>query len=130
MKRYTATLFTALFAVLFTIKGLCACHTPMNVVWPQVVSCAGPVAASLMADVSTILSQDGSAAVMSADAIAALESLASKYGASVVVCVIEALITDWTLPNGVQVTAENMARSGRAQAFLNDHQITVVSSGQ
>jgi hypothetical protein len=127
MKRYMPTLVTALFAILFTIKGLCACHTPLNVVWPQIVSCAGPAASDLMADVSAILSQDGSAPEMSADAIAALESLASKYGASVVVCVIEALIQDWNPPTGMQVSDVDMQRSRRAQSFLNDHNITVVS---
>jgi hypothetical protein len=108
-----------------TIIVVLAGCTPLHVDWPAVVACAGPIGQGLVAAVEAILKQDGSASELGPDALAALESLASQYGASTIVCVIESLIDSWLPSTGMAASPDQAQAARRAQAFLNDKGVTV-----
>lgn len=101
------------------------CHG-LHIDWPKVVQCAGPVSQALVTNVLAILTRDGTATDLSTTAVSDLEALAGKYGASTIVCIIEALIDGWMSGNP-QASPANAAAAGRGQQFLNDREVTVLA---
>jgi len=118
MRRRIGLLFLALLA-------LSDCAAWQKVVWPSLVTCAGPVSSQLVQDIEAIIAQGGSAQELSAAAIDALEKLAAEHGATVVACIIEQLIDKWLAPSGIAASADAQAKAARAQNFLNDRGVTV-----
>jgi hypothetical protein len=112
---------------LLMLLALSDCVAWQKVVWPSLVTCAGPVSSQLVQDIEAILAQGGSAQELSDAAVDALEKLAAENGATLVACVIEQLIDKWLAPNGIAASADAQAKAARAQNFLNDRGVTVRS---
>lgn len=111
--------------VVVAVMAATSCTPLQNVIWPTTVKCLSMPSAELIAKVRVIVEQDGLAAVFSDAAIKALEDLARQYGPEVIVCVLHELIDGYSAPTGLQASPETMARSRRAQAFLNEQEIQV-----
>lgn len=112
--------------VVVAVMAATSCTPLSSVIWPTTVKCLSMPSAELIAKVRVIVEQDGLAAVFSEASIKALEDLARQYGPDVIVCVLHELIDGYSAPTGLQASPETMARSRRAQAFLNEQEINVV----
>lgn len=104
------------------------CGTLANVVWPTTVTCAGPVASELVAQIEAILMQGGGTNIGD-EAIAALEKLAQEHGPQLVSCIVEQLIDAWMRPTGEAASPKNSDAAARGQDFLNRKGVTVKTSG-
>jgi hypothetical protein len=119
----------ALSLVLVLALSACSnCGTMQSVVWPTTVTCAGPVASELVAQVEAILMK-GDGTNIGDEAIAALEKLAREHGAQMVSCIVEQLINSWMKPTGEAAPTVQSNAAARAQDFLNRKGVTVQSSG-
>lgn len=89
--------------------------------WPDVVSCGSSVG-DLVGTVTQILvadlgQGDDGKGVISADGQQKLTQLAEQYGASAVICIVSALIKDWSAP-GAAANEQRFRALGRARDFL------------
>lgn len=123
----TAASFIGLMLWLVLIASIAAtgCTQLGGIVWPTTVKCLAMPSAALIEKVRVIVEQDGIAGVFSDAAVKALEDLARQYGPEAIVCVLHELIDAYTAPTGMQASPEAIARSSRAQNFLNEHEIVV-----
>lgn len=117
----------ALFLTLALTACSSNCGTLPSVVWPTTVTCAGPVANELVAQIEAILMQ-GTGVNIGEEAIAALEKIAAEHGAQLVSCIVEQLINGWMKPTGEQAPTVKSDAAARAQDFLNRKGVTVQSS--
>lgn len=120
----------ALSLVFVLVFSACSsnCGALSSVVWPTTVTCAGPVASELVAQIKAILMQGGGANIGD-EAIAALEKLAQEHGPQLVSCIVEQLIDAWMRPTGEQAPVANSNAAARAQDFLNRKGVTVKTAG-
>jgi hypothetical protein len=95
-----------------------ACHQQFN--WPKVVSCS-PEPTEIIGDVGQVLITGG-------DYLAALEALAKKYGANLVTCAVDELVTEWSAPGAARNEIRD-AGAQRGRQFLASQGITVVHTG-
>jgi hypothetical protein len=104
------------------------CAAWQKVIWPATVTCAGPVAGELVKQIEAILMQGGGTDI-GADAVAALEQLASQYGADTIACIVEQLIEGWLRPTGAVPPTPESDAAARGQSFLNQKGVQVRASG-
>lgn len=119
----------ALSLVLVLVFSACSsnCGTLGSIVWPTTVTCAGPVASELVAQIKAILMQGGGTNIGD-EAIAALEKIAQEHGPQLVSCIVEQLIDAWMRPTGAEAPKASSDAAARAQDFLNRKGVTVKTS--
>lgn len=89
--------------------------------WPDVVKCGSSVG-DLVGTVTQILiadlgQTDNGQGVISAEGKLKLEQLAEQYGAGAVLCIVSALIEDWSAPAAAANRSRFLAL-GRARDFV------------
>jgi hypothetical protein len=113
MRKVVGTLVAGMLLAAFAAVGC----KPSHIDWPKAVSCFGTPSAELVAQVRSIVEQDG--------LDEALEDLARSHGPDVIACVLRELIDAFTAPTGMQSPPEKMAAARRIQDFFNEKQIQV-----
>lgn len=96
-----------------------SCGTVGKVIWPATVTCGAPLAGALLDEIKRIVSEGG------AGWETALEKLAAENGPELVACILGQLIDNWLPGNGNLASPHDAAAAGRAQSFLNGHEVTV-----
>jgi hypothetical protein len=93
--------------------------------WPKVAECGGAAVSDLLGVVGRIL-MSGSGPRIDAASKAELEQLAVAHGGSVVACVVDRLVRDWTSP-GAAAVPERLEAASRGRDFL--HEVGTVTYG-
>lgn len=95
------------------------------ITWPQAVSCA-PTVSDVIGNVTQVLYTDKGSPAISDDGVKRLETLAEKYGADTVVCLVDKLLNDWRRP-GAAMHPERLAAEARADSFLSRAGVHTIS---
>lgn len=92
------------------------CGTVGHVDWPTLATCS-PSVPDLVSTVTRILLGSG-------DVDSQLEQLAAQNGPSMISCVVDQLVQDWTSP-GTAAEPARLAAAERGRAFLEARHVTV-----
>lgn len=115
--RIPTDMMTLLFALsLAHWSAACTIHGhPVD--WPKLVKCGAIATEDVVGVVSRILLQDGLQPSITDSAKQELEQLAGKEGPSVIACVVDELIREWTAPGAAQHPTR-VAAAARGKDFL------------
>jgi hypothetical protein len=91
-----------------SLVGTQACSQGFS--WPKVVESCEPAPADLVTEVTAILIRDGK---LNDAALKELEDLGRKHSGAAVLCVINALVDEWTGKVGASPAEESGASKGR-----------------
>ena len=120
MRKLIVPIVLTYASIVFAL-GFGSCKSSGGFPWPSVVSCGSSVG-DLVGTVTQILisdlgQTDEGQGVMSPDGTKKLEQLATQYGAETVLCVVSALIKDWTSP-AASPNRDRFRAAQRGQYFL------------
>jgi hypothetical protein len=120
-------LVVATICVLVVAYALNGCAT-LSSIWGSVdgalVHCT-TASGRIVDDVRFVLQRDGGADKLSSESLKQLDKLATDYGASLIVCIIEQLVQGWVMPTA-EPTTDQLRASKRARDFLASHKTTPV----
>jgi hypothetical protein len=91
-----------------SLVGAQACSQGFS--WPKVVESCAPAPADLVSEVTAILVRDGK---LNDAALKDLEDLGRKHSGAAVLCVVSALVDEWTGKAGASPSEESGASKGR-----------------